>query len=482
MYILIILIIFALVAILLWFRAKHELFYSEDERLGLPAILLAIWLIASVVFGVNFFVLRVAGSFDITIERLIFSMIFIFLGLGLFTGKIRFRTHIIVEIIMGIFVLICLFSMIRTGFLPVSRKFISPWSVFIAGYLFPFIVFVFAKYYVVSVKDVVVILKALFYFGIYLSIMAFFEYAGLRQFIFPQYIIDPSISEMHLDRARGPFLNAAVNGFGILIGFICGLHLLQEKTGLAKAFYLAALLIFFPAVYFTQTRSVYLGMLITLCIFLGWYRTPFPKWKLISLPLAVVLIAGIAYSPRLLSSDRREGGVAQKQEVDVRFALMTKSYVLFSAQPITGIGLSQFIPSSFGSYKGPVSFSMEEMEPQLQHNHIMGIAVELGIPGLLAYLTLIFLILRRLKQIKAKLPEAGIMGKNLSIAIFSIWCVFLETGLFLETSLDVFTHAVPFLFAGLADGLYTRSLESGSLPYASIRISQSPMRVISSHV
>jgi O-antigen ligase len=223
-------------------------------------------------------------------------------------------------------------------------------------------------------------------------------------------------------------------------------------------------------------------MLIPLCIFLVWYRTSFPKWKLISLPLAIVLIVGIAYSPRLLSSERREGGVAQKQEVDVRFALMTKSYVLFSAQPITGIGLSQFIPSSFGSYKGPVSFSMEEMEPQLQHNHIMGIAVELGVPGLLAYLTLIFLILQRLKQIKAKLPEAGIMGKNLSIAIFTMWCVFLETGLFIETSLDVYTHAVPFLFAGLADGLYARSLESGSLPCESIRISQSPVRIVSSHV
>jgi O-antigen ligase len=481
-YILIALIIFALVAILLWFRAKYEPLHGKDERLGLPAILLAIWLIASVVFGIHFFVLRVAGFTDITIERLLFLVILAFLGVGLLAGKVRFQTDSTIEITMCIFILICLVSMARTGFLPVSREFISPWSMFITGYLFPFSLFVFAKNYVVSKKDVVVIFQTLFYFGIYLSIMAFFEYADLRQFVFPQYITDPSISETHLDRARGPFLNSAFNGFGILIGFICGLHLLQEKTGFAKVFYLAALLIFFPAVYFTQTRSVYLGMLATLFIFLVWYRTSFPKWKLVSLPLAVVLIVGIAYSPRLLSSDRREGGVAQKGEVDIRFALMRKSYILLSGQPITGIGLSQFVPSSFGSYKGPVSFSMEDLEPQLQHNHLLGIAAELGIPGLLVYLTLIGLILRRLKQIKGKLPETGIMGNNIRIAIFAIWCVFLETGLFVETSVDIFTHAVPFLFAGLADGLYTRSLESGPFPCASIRMSQSPLRIISSHV
>ena len=477
------LIIFALVAILLWFRAKYEPIDAKDERLGLPAILLAIWMISGPVFGVHFFVLRVAGLTDITIERLLFSMILIFLGVGLLTGKVRFQANITIEITMGIFAFICLVSMVRTGFLPISREFASPWSMFITGYLFPFIVFVFAKNYIVSEKDVVVIFQTLFYFGIYLSVMAFFEYADLRQFIFPQYIKDPLISTVHMDRARGPFLNSALNGFGILIGFICGLHLLQKKTGFAKVFYLAALLIFFPAVYFTQTRSVYLGMLITLFIFLVWYRTSFPKWKLISLPLAVVLIVGIAYSPRLLSTERREGGVAQIEEVDVRLALMIKSYVLLAEQPFTGIGLAQFVPSSFsGSYKGPVSFSMEGLEPQLQHNNLLGIATELGIPGFLAYLTLIGLILRRLKQIKGKLPETGIMGNNLRIAIFAIWCVFLETGMFLETSVNIFIHAVPFLFAGLADGLYTRSLESGLLSYASIRKSQSPMRIISSHV
>jgi O-antigen ligase len=477
--------IIALLAILLWFLGGYEQAHAkEEERANLPAILLALWIVSSAVFGVNFFVLRPGGFFDISIERLLFAAIIFFLAAGLFTGRVRFQTNITIEITMGIFALLCIISMVRTGFLPASEAFVSPWFVFISGYLFPFIVFVFAKNYIVSEKDVTIILHALFYFGIYLSIMAFFEYADLRQYVFPRYINDPTIVPLHLERARGPFLNAAFNGVGILFGFISGLHLLEKKRGFTKFFYQASLLLFFPAVFCTLTRSVYLGLLITLIIFLGWYKTSFSKWKLISLPLAVVLIFGIANSPRLLSTDRREGGVAQVEEVSIRMALLKQSYFLFSERPLMGVGLAQFIPASSSSltYRGPVPFIIEESRATFQHNHLLGVATELGIPGILVYLTLIILILRRFKQLTGKLPETGIMGNNLRVTIFAIWCVYLNNNLFVEPSNNIFVNAVPFLFAGLVDGLYSRSIESGLASQSPVRMAQSPMRIMNSHV
>ena len=473
--------IVALLAILLWFLGGYQQPQNEDDRLSLPAILLASWIIASVVLTIYLFVIRFGGFFDITIERLLFMMIVLFLVVGLFQGKVRFQKNISIEIALGVFVLICIASMVRVGFVAIAPEFISPWFVFITGYFFPFIIFVFAKNYIFSEKDVTLIFQTLFYLGIYLSITAFFEFTNLQQYIFPGYINDPALGT-NWGRARGPFLNAGFNGFGILIGFISGLHLLQKKTGIAKFFYQASLLLFFPAVFFTLTRMVYLGLLITLFIFLGWYKTSFSKWKLISLPLAVVLIVAIVNSPRLLSSERREGGVAQVGEVYIRMALLNKSYFLFSEQPFTGIGLAQFIPTSVSSYKGPIYAIEEEAGSQLQHNHLLGVATELGLPGVLAYLTIIILILRRLKQLAGKLPGTGIMGNNLRITILAIWCVFLEIGMFLEPSNNIFINAVPFLFAGLADGLYTRYVESGLLSPLPTRISPSPMRIINSHV
>jgi len=458
---LILIFVTSVATIFIWFRGKHQKSHSaEGEDSNLPAILLACWLVASAVFGPNFFILRIGGIFDITIERLLFIVILAMLVAGLFTGKVNLRSGNTVEMTMMVFVLICVVSMTRTGFLRASPYFPSPWYVFITGYLFPFIVYVYAKNYIRDENEVSLILYTLFFFGIYLCLIAPFEYFSLRKFVFPRYINDITITALHIDRARGPFLNSAFNGVGILIGFISGLHLVEKKTGIPRVFYQALLLLFFPAVFFTLTRSVYLGLLITLIIFLRWFKTSFSKWKLISLPLALVVIVGIVNSPRLLSKERREGGVYQVEEVDIRLALMEKSFYLFSERPIMGIGLAQFIPASTRSYKGRTAFVAEEAGDQFQHNHLLGIATELGLGGFLAYLALIILIMHRMAQLTGKLPESGIMGRNLRVAIFAIWCVYLNNNLFVEPSNALFINAVPFLFAGLADGLYIRSLES----------------------
>ncbi len=459
---LILIVVISAAVIFLWFRGKQQKSHNaEGDVSKFPAILMACWLVASAVMGPHFFILRMGGVFDITIERLLFIVVLAFLGAGLFNGKVNIRSGITIEMTMMVFVLICIISMMRTGFLRTSPYFPSPWFVFITGYLFPFVVYVYAKNYLRDENQVQPILHTLFFFGIYICLIAPFEYFDLRQFVFPRYINDITISDLHMERARGPFLNAAFNGVGILIGFICGLHLLEKKTGFTRFFYQASLLLFFPAVFFTLTRSVYMGLLITLIIFLGWYKTSFSKWKLISLPLALVLIVGIVNSPRLLSKERREGGVYQVDEVNIRMALLEKSYFMFSERPLMGIGLAQFIPASTRAYKGRTAFIAEEAGTQFQHNHLMGIATELGLEGIIVYLAFIILILRRMAQLTGKLPESGIMGRNLRIAIVAIWCVYLNNNLFVEPSNTLFVNAVPFLFAGLADGLYIRAMESG---------------------
>jgi O-antigen ligase len=331
-------------------------------------------------------------------------------------------------------------------------------------------------------RDVMVILHALFYFGIYLSITAFFEFMNLRQFVFPQYINDPLVSDLHLNRARGPFLNAAVNGVAILIGFISGLHLLEKKSGFAKFFYQVSVFIFLPAVFFTLTRSVYLGLIIVLIIFLAFYKTTFSKWKLLALPLALILILAVANSPRLLSSERREGGVAQVGEVTIRMALLQQDAILFLERPLTGIGLAQFIPTTVQAFRGPVPFILEYARGTFQHNHLMGIATELGLIGLAIYVTMLVFILRRFKQSAGKLAEKGIMGDNIRIAILAVWCVYLNNNLFIDPSVSLFVNAVPFIFAGLLDGLYTRSLEAPLPAPLPAKMSVSPIRIINSHV
>jgi len=442
--------------ILLWMRGRHP---SRSELAGLPAVVMALWIIACAVFGPYFYTLRIPGGFDLTIERFFFILMLFLLTMGLFSGKVNFRNDASIEVAMGLFSVVCVVSMIRTGFFPSSPKYPSPWFIFITGYFFPFIVFVYAKHFVIGTKDLEIILKYLFYFGIYLCIIAFLEYFNLRQFVLPRYIANPEI-EIHLDRARGPFLNAAMNGVGIIVGFISGIHLIANRTALTRIIYQFLLLFFFPAVFFTLTRSVYLCMLIVLFLFIGWYKTPYPKWKLISIPLALVMIAGMANSHRLLSKDRREGGIYQKSEVETRIALIERSISMIADHPFIGVGLAQFVPASVKIYKGRIPYIAENDMESFQHNHLLGMTVELGVGGVSVYLLIVVLILRRLVLLADKLPYTGILGDNLRLVIFSIWCIYLTTNFFIEPSNNLFLNSVPFLFAGLADGLYNRSLES----------------------
>ncbi len=465
-----IIMVISLTVMFLWFLEKRQPVHAPQGTSSFPAVLLSFWVVAAAVFGPNFFILRFAGVFDITIERMLFMMVLAWVTVGLFTGKVNIVTHNSIEIAMFGFATICVISMMRVGFVSVDpARFPSPWFVFITGYFFPFVVYVYAKSFIQTEEQVYLVLTALFIFGIYLCLIAPLEYFKLRQYVYPQYINDPKISTLHLERARGPFLNAAFNGVAIVIGFISGMHLLPKKTGFSLAFSQGMLLLFPPAVFFTLTRSVYLGFLISLFIFFMWYKTPFSKWKLISIPVAIAVAVIFINAHRLASSDRREGGVYQVEEVEIRMALLGMSYYLFTQHPVLGIGLAQFIPVATLSYTGKVPYVVEVSTPQFQHNHLMGIATELGLVGLVAYVIMVVLILRRFMQTLKVLPEEGFLGKNFCIVVIAVWCVYLNNNLFVEPSNALFINSVPFLFAGLTDGLYVRATETSTASHRNSR-------------
>ena len=344
--------------------------------------------------------------------------------------------------------------MLRFGFLsPEPERFPDPWFVFITGYFFPFIVFVFAKNFLTGDQDLLVVLHALFYFGTYLAIIAFLEFFQLRQYVYPQYINDPDFL-LHLDRARGPFLNSGLNGMAILFGFLSGLHLFFQKRGLTQWVYIFFLSLYFPAVFFTQTRSVYLSFIVILGGLLVFYHTPFPKMKVLALPIAFLLIFVAMQSERFFSADRRTGGVLQVTEVVVRFQLLDRSFQMVRNNPLFGVGLAQFIPESFKRYRGRGGAVAESADEQTQHNHLMGLTVELGLFGIMTYLGVLILIFKRIIQARKFIPEGGLVGTNFLLISALMWAVYLNTNLFLEPSYFLFINAVPFMFAGMADRLF----------------------------
>ncbi len=420
---------------------------------GACTAVFCLWLVATAVGGRYFFEVASPGLFDLTFERLLMAVLLAVLLAGLYTGRVSFRRPSGIELALFAFLLMCLVSMAVHGFQPALPEFPSPWGTFINGYLFPAVAFLFARCYIRHPRDLRFVFTSIFFLGVYISITAFFEFFGIRALVFPRYISSPEIL-IHIDRARGPFLNAAFNGAAIVFGFICGLHLLAEKKGLSRALYLALLSLMPPAVFFTQTRSAYLGFSVALVLLLAFYRTRFAKWKAFALPAVLVAVFIIANAPRLASEDRRSGGLAQIEQVETRIALVGRSLSIAAISPLFGVGMGQFIPASAANLPG--ESASQALQEVLQHFHVLGLLAELGMAGALLYLLLVVLVFKLLLRLRRRLPAEGFISGNLILAMAAVWAVYLTTNLFLEPSYCLFLNAVPFAFAGAADAMYAR--------------------------
>ncbi len=456
----VIIVLSAIITLLMCIMLSNK-YAPRSDHPGLLCLCYALWLVAVVVFGPHFFKypfalnLGIPLSFDISIERGLFICIVTAMIFGLYSGRIDMGKNFTVELLMLVFCIICFVSMIQHGFTRSSEFYPAPRNCFINGYFFPFLCFVFAKYYLSTEKGVSVVLHTLFFLGVYLAVISFFEFFDLDRFVFPRYITDEDFL-IHLGRARGPLLNSAFNGLALAIGFICGIQLLPQKKGIPRTFYTACLLIFFPAAFFTQTRSVYLSFLMMLVFLFSFYRTTFSKMKAFSLPICLVLVFLLFNSPKFFSQDRRIGGLFQSDEIAQRLGLIKRSIHMIYDNPFFGVGFSQFVPTEVQEYSGRINLYAGQ-DTIAQHNHLLGLWAELGFLGFFIYISIITVIFRHIFLLFSTIPERGCLGRNFLIAVTAIWIVYINNNMFVEPSFSLFVNAAPFTFAGITDGLYGKS-------------------------
>jgi O-antigen ligase len=450
-----VIIAFSLVIIVLFLFLRSEQTYDPSVPVSSVAVLvLSLWLVAGAVWGSEFFALRIPGFIAVTADRSLFGLLCVLFGLGVLRGHIDLRQRMSVELWMLLFGMVCLFSLLRHGFKASQPEFVSPSFVFVTGYLLPFLAFLFAKHWIVAEREVIWLFRTLFVFAVYLAVTAYFEFYDLRDLVFPRYINDPR-NYLHLDRARGPFLNAAFNGLALVYGFMCGLHLTRLRKGPTRLLWLLLLALILPALFFTQTRSVYLCLAVGLAAHFALLHTSWPKWKVVVLVLVLLSFLVAAASPRLLSGERRKGGVYQVEEVQIRFALIRMSMHMFMDHPLFGVGLAQFVPYAQRNYLGRVPIP-HTTKQETQHNHLLGMLVELGLTGILVYLGLIFCLMKKTYQVAVRLRTTGFLDAYVIAVVAGVWAAYLVNNVFVEPSFCLFINVVPFMLAGIVDGLHNR--------------------------
>jgi O-antigen ligase len=250
------------------------------------------------------------------------------------------------------------------------------WSVLAAKYIVPYVLFHIARY---SFRDVSS-QRLLERFGLivlaYLCFIAIAFLVDAKELIHPRFILDPSLS-IHIDRARGPFLQAVANG--VTLNMLGLLALNAYRQGRLNLFLGCGFLIALPAaILATKTRAVWLSFLVS-AIVLAWFN---PDQKIRSLCRRLLLLGTvvvfIALSFIAMGSsfqDRFE----DRSPVEIRLAVYRAAWDMFLERPLLGWGVSR-MPAELETRVS--DFHLNQF---VVHNTYLEILVEHGLLGLALY-------------------------------------------------------------------------------------------------
>jgi O-antigen ligase len=219
----------------------------------------------------------------------------------------------------------------------------------------------------------------------YLSLTSIAFLVGAKSLIFPHFILDESLG-YHVDRARGPLLQAVANGVSLNLLGVLALHsfLRGRMRGVKAAVLLASLPI---AILATMTRAVWLSFAVSIGVLS--FRTRHRELRRICITVSIV--GTVALLVALSFDDQRRALVDRLHEsgpVDFRQAVYAGGWQMFLERPLTGWGVNQ-MPSELARHVS--GYKEKELYP---HNTYLELLVEHGIVGLALYAWLMWEIFR----------------------------------------------------------------------------------------
>jgi len=246
----------------------------------------------------------------------------------------------------------------------------------------------------------------------YLAITAIAFLVEARSLIFPRFILDESIG-FHLDRARGPFLQAVANGVSLnLLGILAVALSDKRKTAVLLLWLVLPL-----AVLATMTRAVWISFVVS-TIILGFRLIERRLHCACIAPVVAGLLLGLAVG---MSSSSLKTALwdrtAERGPVEARVAAYHAGWAMFQERPLTGW--------LAGDMYAELARRMEgyHLRTFYVHNTYLALLVEFGVPGLAIYAILFFNLFR--------LARRGVPGESgLVAALRKVWPILLIVYLF----------------------------------------------------
>jgi O-antigen ligase len=254
------------------------------------------------------------------------------------------------------------------------------WSLFAAKWLVPFALYHLAGYVFNDERSLWRFETFSLIVLAYLSLTAIFFMIDAKQFIFPRYILNEGLG-YHVDRARGPFLQAVANGVALNLLGLVALNAFRRKRlrGVLAFLFLVALPL---AIVATKTRAVWLSFVVSIL----WLLFFSPSRRLRRACLCFVLAGSMGLAAVVAFADRKtmlSDRLEERGPVIFRMAIYQAGWEMFLQKPLAGWGATDMQTELS---KRISDFHQEQF---FFHNTYLEIVVQYGLLGLLLYLWIV---------------------------------------------------------------------------------------------
>jgi O-antigen ligase len=276
----------------------------------------------------------------------------------------------------------------------------------------------------------------------YLCFIAVAFLFGARSLILPRFILDEGLS-IHINRARGPFLQAVANGVTLNMLGLLALDTYRRRR--IRGAFGAVLLVALPvAILATKTRAVWLSFLGSALIVILFNSNRRIRRVCLALVMTATFSAAVAFSATTLGSSLQDR-FEDRSPVEIRLAVYHAAWDMFRERPLLGWGVSR-MPSQLEERVS--DFHLNQF---VVHNTYLEILVEHGLLGLLLYGWLIV----RLFRLARCRSTADLSGTFLDHGFRELWPVilgvYLLNGFFVVMNYQ-FVNGFLYTLAGLLAG------------------------------
>lgn len=414
-----------------------------------PVSLVLTWLVTVACLSYFFWRQPIPGlPINVTIDRLFILAVAVAAVLRLTTGKLSAKPLPGAVKILLLMLVYFTISLGLSGLRSIAD--VSPHFRLAGGYYFPAIAMIIVFLAIRDETQIRKILWFFFAFGLYLTITAWAEYLQLWSVVIPKYIATPELG-IHWGRARGPFLVSPTLGITLIFCFFANLYLAAKTHAAPRTALYATNLVMLPAIFFTQTRSVWLAMILCSTVWLIGTKRLRSRAAAAGVLIAAGIIIVTIFSSNIASRDRTRGGVTDPYPVYARIGLAKISARIVRERPITGTGFGHFRDYAAKLTADPSGKYVRYGSQLMEHNNFLSILTETGIIGLLLFLAFLLAVFKASVRLyrRLALPDSGWLNRTFVVLYWILFVDILTDGMFRETSVDPFNNGLFFTLTAL---------------------------------